>query len=150
MYLLFLDFVLPLVTNLNLEMQSEKPKIYILYAKVHSLFKTILELFVKTSCFKGKDITQIDYKCPPNFLSFNDVHVGGTLIAFIESNPEIPEAELDQFKNTCVQFYIELLDQIKMRFDFKRDDLKNMAFIEPINILNRKNTSIIPLAKQFP
>lgn len=61
LYLYFLDYILPMVTDLNLEMQSEKPKIYLLYSKVETLFKTVIEMFItKPDNSNPIDLLKID------------------------------------------------------------------------------------------
>jgi DNA-binding ferritin-like protein (Dps family) len=47
LYLQFLDFILSYLTDLNKEMKAEKSKIYLLYSKVESVYKSILEMFMK-------------------------------------------------------------------------------------------------------
>jgi hypothetical protein len=44
LYLQFLDFILSYLTDLNKEMKAEKSKIYLLYSKVESVYKSILLL----------------------------------------------------------------------------------------------------------
>lgn len=47
LYLHFLNFILPILTNLNIEFQSQKPKIHCIYSNMERTYKTILECYMK-------------------------------------------------------------------------------------------------------
>lgn len=68
LYLKFLEFVLPIFTNLNLEFQSQKPKIHNIYTKMSAAYKTLLDCYIKPDYLKVTDISQIQYRNPNNFL----------------------------------------------------------------------------------
>lgn len=151
LYLMFLDFVLPYLTNLNKEMQAEKPKIYSLYSSVELVYKTILEFIIKDSCLvESRNLFEINYKNPHNLISIENLHLGGACMAYISSHNDIPQAELQKFKTSCLAFYQEILDQIRLRFSFQRNELKYMNILLPESVVKKKNVSIIPLALQFP
>lgn len=138
MYLLFLDHILPTVINLNLEMQAEKPKIFLLYSNVEILYRTVLEMFVKPTVIEREDLCNIDFKNPHNLLPLGEIYLGGAVSAYILENHDLPKSELEKFRISCLQFYQELLDQVKNRFSFKRDDLKYMSFLIPDNVYKKK------------
>lgn len=46
LYLKFLDFIQPLVTDRNKEFQSEEPKVPLLHKKMESLYRSVLELHI--------------------------------------------------------------------------------------------------------
>lgn len=58
LYLEFLKFVLPYFHDLNKEMQSEHPKLYLLYDQIFTTYKTILECFLKPECLELSDKEQ--------------------------------------------------------------------------------------------
>lgn len=106
LYLMFLDFVLPYLTNLNKEMQAEKPKIYSMYSSVELVFKTILEFIVEKNCFKeNQNLFEINYRNPHNLVSLKNLYLGGACIAYISSHTDIPHIELQKFKISCLSFY---------------------------------------------
>ncbi|CAG9793241.1 unnamed protein product [Diatraea saccharalis] len=47
LYLEFLRFALPIFTDLNKEMQAEKPKLHLLYDQIYTAYVTILECFIQ-------------------------------------------------------------------------------------------------------
>lgn len=46
------------------------------------------------------------------------------------------------FKNTCVKFYIELINQIYKRFNFNDEVFKNVSALNPENIIKKKSISV--------
>jgi hypothetical protein len=150
LYLLFLDYILPYITDLNREMQSEKPKIYTLYSRVESVLTTILDMFIRKHYLEKNSVYEIDHWDPYILLPLNEVYLGGTVTEYIKTHKDIPEQELDKFKLSCLKFYQELVDQIKKRISFDNYALKEMSALIPKNVVNKKIPSIIPLALQFP
>lgn len=152
LYLQFLDYILPYMTDLNKQMQSEKPQIYILFEKVQLVYKTVLEFFIKPECFKTKEYALIDYKNPHNLLDLNEIYLGGNVTSYLCNNIDnIPVVELTKFKLTCLKFYQTLLDQLNMRFPLNsKSPLKLLSVVVPKNILDKCNPSIISLVMHFP
>jgi hypothetical protein len=149
-YLQFLDFILPYLTDLNKEMQAEKPKIYLLYSKVESVYKSILEMFIKKIHLEKTPLHEVNYKNPHNILPLQDIYLGGAITAYIASHANMPEAELNKFRLSCLECYQEMLDQIRTRFSFNRNELKYMSAIIPENVMRKKTQSLSLLALQFP
>lgn len=59
LYLEFLEYVLPLFTNLNKEMQSEDTRIYLLHGKVSGVLKSILELYIKPEYLEATPLPDV-------------------------------------------------------------------------------------------
>lgn len=49
LYFSFLAYVLDIVNKINIEFQSESPKIHLLYDRVSSLYRTLLRNFIKSN-----------------------------------------------------------------------------------------------------
>lgn len=60
LYHTFLYYILPIVNKLNIEFQSEKPKIHLLYETISSLFKTILKNYLKNKYVDSINIFKIN------------------------------------------------------------------------------------------
>lgn len=58
--------------------------------------------------------------------------------------------DVNVFKANVLNFYVTLSQQILKRFDFNDEVLKNLSIIDPSNIVQRKNPSIVPLLMSFP
>lgn len=61
-YLLFLEFVLPNLVDLNLEFQSESPKIHILYFRITSTLKCLMDFYIKPDYLNKTNIELIESK----------------------------------------------------------------------------------------
>ncbi|XP_030756273.1 uncharacterized protein LOC115888841 [Sitophilus oryzae] len=152
LYLQFLDFILPYATDLNKEMQSEKPKICKLYCSIETVYKVVLQFFIKDAVYeKNRDVFyKIDIYNPHNLKSIDDVDLGATVMVYILRHPDVPTSELNKFKLSCLAFYQELMQQISDRFPFENNKLKYLSSLIPTNIKNKKNMSFAALINHFP
>lgn len=137
-YLYFLDFALPILTNLNQQFQSEKPQIHNLYSKMASSYKMILDCYMKSDYLKSTDIQKIQYRNP---IYFNeDIYVGGKCVAILSSDKcSLTQLEKRVFYTTCLNFYVECSHQIFQRFPFHSPHmmfLKQLSFLNPSEIKN--------------
>ncbi|CAF4889613.1 unnamed protein product [Pieris macdunnoughi] len=104
LYLEFLNIVLPYFVDLNKEMLSESPKLYLLYEKIFVTYKTILECFMmpeylelteqeksdiqvhdKAEALETK-ILVLDFEKTENHLLLEDIYLGGNVAALIIKN----------------------------------------------------------------
>lgn len=173
LYLHFLKFVLPHFHDLNKEMQSESPKLFILYEKIFATYKTILECFIKPECMELTDrekslskdhsasleskILNLDYELKDNHLPNDQVYLGGDVLALLLQEKfvrNMGEVEVENFQQKCVLFYTMSIKQIKERFpfqDLQRQRLKNLSFLNPQFLLQRKSVNTIANLKAlFP
>jgi len=74
-YLNFLDFILPIITDVNIEFQSAKSKVHKLYSKIETMYKTVLSFFIKSEYLEITNVSQIQYRNPTNFLPLDDIYV---------------------------------------------------------------------------
>lgn len=149
MYLYFLDFILPFIVDLNKEMQSEKPKIYKLYATIERTYKLILELFIKRHVLDSREFYKIDVYDPHNLKDIEELDLGGNVTVYISQHNDIPISELKKFRLTCLAFYQELCIQISNRFRFENNPLKYLNYLVPANIKEKKNPSLALLVSHF-
>lgn len=150
LYLHFLDYVLPFLTNLNIEFQSETPKIHTLYSKISTVYKTLLECYINSQYLKNNDLSVIQYRNPSFFLNLKNVYFGGECMAMLENDQNISSKDKHNFRVNCLNFYIECTHQIYKRFPFKSEfisQLKILQFIDPKNM--NKIISIAPAAIHF-
>lgn len=148
-YLKFLEFVLPIFTNLNLEFQSQKPKIHQIYNKMSAAYRTLLDCYIKPDYLKKHDISEIQYRNPIHYLPNDQIYLGGKYMTDL-SNNIIKNNEKDVCINNCLHFYIEGAHQFYKRFPFNSSyikSLKALSFLDPNNISNI--VSIAPAATHF-
>lgn len=149
LYLNFLDFVLPIFTKLNIEFQSESPKIHEVYSKMTITFKILLEFYIDPDYLKTHDLCQIQYRNPQFYLPPHKLHVGGKCMADLAQNI-VSREEKSIFLTKCLDFYVEGVHQLYKRFPLKSSyvqTLKNLQFMDPTNMNNI--ISIAPAAMNF-
>lgn len=145
LYLQFLKFVLPYFTNLNTMMQSREPQIHRLKSEIRKIILTIMDFYLN---LKSKEnFTNIDYKNPRNFKSYNHMYFGAFVTAsLIRSNST--ETAITKFKSDCVNFYIESLNQLFKRFDFNDKTFDVLELLDQNKIINTQ--TVMPLCVAFP
>lgn len=145
LYLEFLSYSLPFFNKLNILMQSERPKIYIIYNEVITVIKTIMDCFIKEDILNKNNVYDIEYKNPRNFLELDKMYFGAA-INLSDQDSTI----LQPVKLKCLEFYIESINQILSRFPLKNSVLKKLEFLNPDNVMNRKIASISDIFVHFP
>lgn len=137
LYLQFLEFVLPILVDLNVIFQSTKPKIHELYYKMEVVYKMILECYMKPEYLNSTDISKIQYRNPINFLPSEKIYLGGTCTVALENNNLISKTAQEQFRTNCLNCYVECSHQIYKRFPFNAANvqlLKLLSFLNPNKI----------------
>jgi len=86
LYLHFLNFILPILTNLNIEFQSQKLKIHCIYSNIERTFKTILECYLKYDYIKNTATPHIQYRNPEHFLPLNEIYLEAHCMAELSKN----------------------------------------------------------------
>lgn len=84
-----------------------------------------------------------------NFLKFDEVYLG-LLVKELISKSKLNKSEINIIINSCVNFYIELVNQILKRFDFELKSYKSLIMISPYKIMNNDNNSFMEILKEFP
>lgn len=108
-----------MVTELNTEFQTGKIKIHVIYFCVGTVYKTILNNYIKNKILKAEDITQLQYRNPKNLKHLlSDIYFGSKCASKAVNNNYSRE-ELQKFKTSCLYFYIEMAHQIYKRIPFK-------------------------------
>ncbi|KAH1008174.1 hypothetical protein HUJ05_008755 [Dendroctonus ponderosae] len=110
-YLLFFSYILDIINKINLEFQSEEPKIHKLLPNNNS------KKFFIMQKLNAVDISQILPTNPANFLPEKELYLGAKAEKMLSEIDESPE-ELKKLKTNVLAFYVELASQIRQRFDF--------------------------------
>lgn len=150
-YLHFLDFVLPMLTNLNLVFQSQGPQIHTVYSKVSTTYKAILDCYLKPEYIQSTDVSKIQYRNPLHFLPAEQIYLGTVCTVAFSKENDFSKQDKHEFFTNCLNFYVECSHQMYKRFPFNSDHmklLKSMSVLDPKNI---KNTiSVAPIVANFP
>lgn len=131
LYLLFLQHVLRIVNEMNLEFQSEKPKIQYLYPTMESAFRTILDFYIQPEYLGKHSVTEIQYRNPSNFAELENVYLGAKCIEMLTSrNLSLSKEEEHSFRVDCLNFYVECAHQIYTRFPFNSDYIRSLKHLK--------------------
>lgn len=150
LYLEFLDYVLPIFSDLNKEMQTENPKIYTLHSRVSAVLHTILECYMKPRILESTPLSAVSVRDPANFLPLEEVYLGGRVTVSLQACQNLDKQLLDAFRLRCLDFYIEGASQILQRFNLKDPVLTSLKALDPQSVLMKTVQSIAPLAAHFP
>lgn len=154
MYYQFLDFALPFFTNLNLEMQSESIKIHTLYSKIESTLKSLLDCFLKRDYLEATRLENVEYRSEDNIVARANLYLGAPVMISLANNTHgLTEKQLSEFRENCLQFFIEGCNQIFKRFNPAEPSiqiLKKLKIISPAEVLSKQHHTIAALAMEFP
>jgi len=153
LYFEFLDFVLPFFIDLNIEMQSTTVKIHLVYDRIGSLYKEIMNCYMKQSYICNKDVIEIQYRNPEFFLDLKDLYLGGKVTASISllAEKKITHTMIQDFKLRCQCFYVEAAKQVYLRFPFKLlQPLKHLKIICPDTIFDNAISSLGSIFADLP
>lgn len=145
MYLHFLDFVLPILTSVNLAFQSESPQIHLIYSKVATAYKTILDCYIDNTYLNSTPLSKDQYRNPEHYLRPGNIYLGGTCTAIL-SNNLFSKTDIDEFETNCLHFYVECCHQLYKRFPLNSEHMKcleMMSFLDPKNAKNIRSISSI-------
>lgn len=136
LYLQFLSYALPILTDLNLEFQSDNPKVQYIYSKVETACRTILDNYIEPNYFKATDVTNIQYKNPANFTKLEDVYLGAQCMLDLSTgNLGLSSQQIQIFRTNCLNFYVECAHQMFNRFPFHTE---SMQILRHLNFLDWK------------
>ncbi|KAL1446714.1 hypothetical protein MTO96_044491, partial [Rhipicephalus appendiculatus] len=151
LYLEFLEYMLPFFTNLNKEMQSEETRIHLLHEKVSGMLKCILECYIKRDYLEATLLSDVQYKDPAKFLPLEEMYLGAKPTAALAGGTHgLNENQVHNFRLRCLQFFIEAVHQIYLRFPLKNEQLKNLRVLDPKVVVDKTVPSIASLAVTFP
>ncbi|XP_063239989.1 uncharacterized protein LOC134540887 [Bacillus rossius redtenbacheri] len=153
MYMEFMSYVLGLLTNFNTLFQGEMPLLHRLKSEVERLLKTLCCNFMSPSYVKGMDVLTIEHKNPSNYVALNKVYLeilAQSSLDKLTEDKNVRENDLQFFLKSCLQFYVELVSQIKSRFDFSDKVFDVVNIVEPCVAQSLEIPSIMPVLKRFP
>ncbi|CAH1106766.1 unnamed protein product [Psylliodes chrysocephalus] len=119
-YFRFLQHILKIVCKMNLEFQSESPRIHKLIPIISMYFRTICNFFLKSEVMTKIEIARINPQNPDYFKTLDDIYFGANFEMELNKNiHKLSKPELEQIKLNCLNFYIVLCTEIRTRVDFK-------------------------------
>jgi hypothetical protein len=153
-YLEFLSYTLSLLTDFNVLFQSEVPLLHKLKPEIEKLLKTTYSNYMKIEISK-KDPFTINHQHPDNLLPLDKLYMGVTATEsiqnFLEKHPDdSARKEIEKIKKTCLKFYIEVVTQIKARFDFSDPMFEFISIVDPPIAQAFATQELSHVVKRFP
>lgn len=100
----FLSYILGIINTLNLEMQSEQPRLHIFLPRLTFLFKQIAQNFIFKKYLDSKrSLTQIDLDMEANYIDIENIYCGSE-VEFMALNMS-DKTIINNFKKQARQFY---------------------------------------------
>jgi hypothetical protein len=152
LYFNFLQHILNIVSKMNLEFQSESPRIHILIPTMTMYYKMIAKFFLKVEAVNNVPINASNPSNPRNFRQLEDIYLGAGFANTLSENVDnITQHALHEITINCLNFYIQLCTEIQNRIDFGNETLNEIAQVLDMNkIFNDDKPAISQLASKFP
>lgn len=151
-YLEFMSYVLGLMSDFNILFQTNKPLLHKLKPETVKLLTTICSNFIEIEVIRKNDIFQLDHKNPKNFVKLENIYIGISAHDSFQSLTKVPEINqaCHQFLKTVLDFYIDLVSNIKNKFIFDDPIYELLSVIEPKQAQSFQNKSLKPIIDRFP
>lgn len=153
-YLEFMSYILGVLNKFNRLFQSEVPLLHKLKPQVEELLQDCCSNFLQMKAIKkGESLLQIDHTNPRLFVELTNIYVGisasETLVS-LKQDKNVSSADIDLFYKTCLNFYVELVTQVKTRFEFSDPLFSLISVIEPKVAQDFTVNTLQPLLNRFP
>ncbi|KYN19742.1 hypothetical protein ALC57_07895, partial [Trachymyrmex cornetzi] len=144
-YLLFLSYILDIINKMNLIFQGEGTQIHILHTKFSTLYKNVLRNFIKKTIIDQFNLSKILPTNSDYYVKLEEIYMGANVELFLKTN-FIHQEELNKIRINILNFYIELCEQIRKRFDFNDKHLIFLTNFQPKQALSGNVSSITDTA----
>lgn len=134
LYYLFLEYVLPKVTQLNEYFQSEKVIITDLHINICRMYKDILCCFLKDGYVNKTPIEQINPNDNVNHKNINSMYLGIDVMKLLNEN-KLSDNDIYDFRVRCKCFLVKLTNEIRKRYDFDNDILSKLHIFNPKTVV---------------
>lgn len=145
LFLIFLNWVLPIITQANLFFQSSKVVVSELHDVMSNLYKTLLQSYMRDQYVLSTSLSKKDPEDESKFKPFNSMYLGSDIIREI-SKPEIQTDTqlLDYFHYNTRKFLVKVCVNIKDRYDFENPVMEGIKIFKPKNALSAAERAKTP------
>lgn len=133
--------------------QSETPLLYKLKPEVTKIFRDLCSNFLKMDYVRRNPALEFEHANPRHFLKLDEVYLGISAqetVRNIKQEPTVKESDIEMFHVTCLNFYIELVSQIKTRFDFADPLYDFLQWVDPQEAQKFNVKSLSFVLERFP
>ncbi|KAJ8883048.1 hypothetical protein PR048_014887, partial [Dryococelus australis] len=126
-------------------MQSEKPKLFLLYDRIPAVYQCILQCYIKQDYLARTPVEEIQYRSPSNYVSLNEVFLGAKVVATISSDQTIGSAkELIRYMKDSHSLDVDNQWHLLMQTDLDFEPIVTVEnFWAKINKIKRGDESIV-------
>jgi hypothetical protein len=152
-YLEFLSYILGLLVDFNVLFQSEMPLLYELKSSVCQLLKQICSNFIQINVIKDSDILHIDSSNKRNYVAIDSLYLGVAAhesISSIRENRDVRSDDIAGFLDTRLQFYVELVSVIQLKFKFDDNLFDMLDILNVDHALSLQTPTLAAVLKRFP
>lgn len=149
LYLMFLDFVLPIFDTLDRHMQSESTQIHVLHNAVGRALKAIFECYLNDSYVNSVSLKDIAYKDQSYFKPMEEMYLGIKVQMEVTNSTLLQDQDLKDFRVNCLEFLIESVSQIYKRFPYGCPVLESLENLNPRVVIEKNVPSLIDLICNF-
>lgn len=145
----FIHVQLKRATEFNKMFQSTKPMLHCLHDKVKDLLLQLMSDFIQVSHLRNCDPFTLDVRNTHLQVPVSQLYLGIHATDTIQNSVLCKDHEgVKQFKLKCRDFLLELIDQIRTRFNTR--SFKILSFLVPKNALNLKPNSLREVFEAYP
>lgn len=145
----FVQVQLHRVNDFNTLFQSTSPKLQYLHDEVEKLLQELMGDFIQRNILRNCDPFSLDVQNTNFHVPLKEVYVGIHATDTLLNSPVCKDTEsMKKYKLSCKEFLIELINQIRSRF--QTQSLKVLSFLHPENALNLRPSSLREVFQSFP
>ncbi|KAK7105390.1 hypothetical protein V1264_016779 [Littorina saxatilis] len=148
---MFLVDFIRVFEDINTELQSDKPKFYILKTRLERLLRDLLR-FVKPSAMLYKHVLDVDFKSTLNIKKNTDLIIGDQARIFVSSPVEsrLRTSRIAEFYATVVKCFQGSCEYIKKKLPLTDVLLKHAQVVDPAKQVDCSFESLDYFLKRFP
>lgn len=154
LYLEFMSYNLELLNDFNLLFQSNKPLLHKTKSEVQKLLKTVCSNFIQTHYIRNeKNLFTFDHTDPRKFLPIENIYLGiqaTESFTDLQKNSNVLKKDIDIFLKNCLNFYLELVTDIKKRFVFEDPLFDLIRVVDPKFAYSYEIKTLQHVLERFP
>jgi hypothetical protein len=153
LYLEFMSYTLGILNDFNVLFQSETPLLHRLKPEVEKMLKDLCSNYMDVSYIRNTNPFKVEHSNPRYFQNLEDIYLGilaQCSFTEMKNDQAVPKSEIELFLKTCLNFYVELVTEIKNRFDFSDELFTILNILEPKTAQEFSTKSLSAVFIRFP
>nr|XP_042896620.1 uncharacterized protein LOC122269097 [Parasteatoda tepidariorum] len=146
----FLLFIVPLFENLNLQLQSNIPKIHVMGQLMNNLFKDILSKFMLPNIVKSQSkssLLDVNFYLRENQKDDCDLVIGHSTLTIVET---LKGKDKDSFYCDVRKYFVKVCDYMRQKFPYNDEVVINAEVANLDNVETTSFSSIRFFINRFP